>query len=231
MRCLFWNIRGFDWRGRRTILKEYLSLHKIDMVFLQETVKQEFTDTGLRSLEVGEKFFWWWLPANGHSGGMLTGVRDSIFEVGRMDKGQHFLSLFVLHRATNRLMEIMGIYGPADNGRARGFLAEISEKIASCTLPLLMGGDFNLIRSATDKNNYNLNWPLIDFFNDNIASWALREIPRTGRGIPGPIASLILFVRLLTKFLYRPPLRRFSPSARLQRRLVWDLIIPRWSLI
>jgi exonuclease III len=104
MRCLFWNIRGFGWRGHRTILKEYLSLHKIDMVFLQETVKQEFTDTGLRSLEVGEKFFWWWLPANGHSGGMLTRVRDSIFEVGRMDKGQHFLSLSVLHQTSNHLM-------------------------------------------------------------------------------------------------------------------------------
>jgi hypothetical protein len=59
-------------------------------------------------------------------------------------------------------------------------LAEISEKITSSTLPLLMGGDFNLIRSAADKNNDNLNWPLIDLFNDNITSWALRKIPRTG---------------------------------------------------
>jgi hypothetical protein len=43
-----------------------------------------------------------------------------------------------------------------------------------------LGGDFNLIRAAEDKNNNNLNWPVIDLFNDNIARWGLREIPRTG---------------------------------------------------
>jgi hypothetical protein len=37
-----------------------------------------------------------------------------------------------------------------------------------------MGGDFNLIRTAEDKNNGNLNWPLIDLFNNNIAGWGLR---------------------------------------------------------
>jgi hypothetical protein len=77
-------------------------------------------------------------------------------------------------------MEIMGIYGPVEHGRSHGFLAEISDKIASCKLPRLMGGDLNLIRSVADKNNDNLNLPLIDLFNDSIASWDLREIPRTG---------------------------------------------------
>ncbi|XP_071683220.1 uncharacterized protein [Lolium perenne] len=180
MRALFWNIRGFGRRGRRTLLKEYLRLHRIDLVLLQETIKQDFTDAELTSLEVGEKFFWSWLPANGHSGGMLLGVRDSLFEVGRMDRGQLFLSLSVLHRVSNKKLEVIGIYGPADHARSRGFLDEISGKIARCTLPILMGGDFNLIRAAEDKSNANLNWPLIDLFNNTIASWALREIPRTG---------------------------------------------------
>ncbi|KAK1608743.1 hypothetical protein QYE76_032416 [Lolium multiflorum] len=48
--------------GAPTLLKEYLRSHQIDVVCLQETVKQDFTDQELRSLEVGEKFFWSWLP-------------------------------------------------------------------------------------------------------------------------------------------------------------------------
>jgi hypothetical protein len=111
---------------------------------------------------------------------MLLGVRDSMFEVGRMDRGQFFLSLAVLHRVSNKKLEIIGIYGPADHARSRGFLDEISAKVARCTLPIFMGGDFNLIRAAEDKNNDNLNWPLIDLFNNTIDAWALREIPRTG---------------------------------------------------
>jgi exonuclease III len=68
MRCLFWNIRGFGRRGRRTLFKEFLRKHRIDVVCLEETIKQDFTDLELRSLEVGEKFVCVWLPATGHSG-------------------------------------------------------------------------------------------------------------------------------------------------------------------
>jgi exonuclease III len=174
MRFLFWNIRGFGRKGRQTLLKEYLRLHRIDVVLLQETIKQDFSDTELRSLEIGDKFFWDWLPASGQSGGMLNCVRDSMFEVGAISRRQFFLSVAVLHRVSNRTLDIIGIYGPADHGRSRAFLQEVSDKIAALTRLLIMGGDFNLIRTAEDKNNGNLNWPLIDLFNNNIAGWGLR---------------------------------------------------------
>jgi hypothetical protein len=51
-----------------------------------------------------------------------------MFEVGRMDRGQFFLSLSILHRATKKKIEVIGIYGPADHARSRGFLAEITDK-------------------------------------------------------------------------------------------------------
>jgi hypothetical protein len=41
-------------------------------------------------------------------------------------------------------------------------------------------GDFNFIRGAQDKNNDNINWPLVNAFNDSIARLALREVARTG---------------------------------------------------
>jgi exonuclease III len=89
MRCLFWNIRGFGRKGHWTLLKEYLRNHHIDVVCFQETVKQEFTDLELCSLEVVGWIFWHWLPATGRSGGMLMGFRDSRFEIGNIDMGQY----------------------------------------------------------------------------------------------------------------------------------------------
>jgi hypothetical protein len=56
-------------------------------VILQETIKQDFTDAEVLSLEIGDKFFWCWLPTNGHSGGMLKGIQDSVFEVAAVDMG------------------------------------------------------------------------------------------------------------------------------------------------
>jgi hypothetical protein len=77
-------------------------------------------------------------------------------------------------------MEVISVYGLADHERSRGFLEELCTKIGSFSFPLILGGDFNLIRSADDKNNDNLHWPLIDLFNAHTAAWALWEIPQIG---------------------------------------------------
>jgi hypothetical protein len=90
-----------------------------------------------------------------------------------------------------------------------------------------MGGDFNLIRAAEDKNNSNPNWSLIDLFNNYIATWALREIPRTGARFTwsnhqlNPVRSALdrVFVSASFKAIFR--------SALCPLRPVWDLIIRR----
>jgi hypothetical protein len=83
-------------------------------VKLQETIKHDFTDLELRSLEVGDKL----VLASGQWAlrGMLMGVCDSVFEVGVVDMGQFYLSTSILHRASRRIMMVMGIYGPAIMG-------------------------------------------------------------------------------------------------------------------
>jgi hypothetical protein len=110
---------------------------------------------------------------------MLVGFGDSLFEVGRIDRGQFFISSSVLYRPTNQQMEIMAVYGPANHSRSGVFLEEISAKVAACTFPLVLGGDFNLIHHEEDKNNDRINWARMAMFNEHIANWALREIPRT----------------------------------------------------
>ena len=47
-------------------------------------------------------------------------------------------------------------------------------------LPVVVGGDFNLIRSPDEKNNDRVNRPRMQMFNDCIAELGLRELERTG---------------------------------------------------
>ena len=49
-----------------------------------------------------------------------------------------------------------------------------------CPTPVVVAGDFNLIRSPDDKSSDNVDLPRMRMFNDWIADMALREILRAG---------------------------------------------------
>ncbi|XP_073360311.1 uncharacterized protein [Aegilops tauschii subsp. strangulata] len=160
MRTLFWNIRGFGQDGRRRQLIEYIRDEHIDIVAIQETMRTDFTLAELERLS-SHLFAWHWLPSSGiagHSGGILLGVKDATFEVGSMDR----------------------VYGPADHSRSVSFLDELSRKVSADRFPVVVGGGFNLLRSAEDKNNGLVNFPRMQLSNDCIADLGLRELDRIG---------------------------------------------------
>ena len=112
---IFWNIRGFGHAGRRTQLKEFIRNEEIDVIGLQETIKAEFNHRDLLAVDPLERFVWHWVPAVGHSGGMLLGINLVCFEVVAWDAGRFFLSAHVRHRATLHEWEVIVVYGPADH--------------------------------------------------------------------------------------------------------------------
>ena len=67
-----------------------------------------------------------------------------------------------------------------DHRRSPTFLAELQWKVTASLLHVVVGGDFNLIRSPDEKNNDRINLPRMQLFNDCIAELGLRELERTG---------------------------------------------------
>lgn len=65
MRALFWNMRGFGRKDRRKQLKDYIIQEKLDIVGLQETIKQNFSDQEHNDISGGLAFQWSWAPAKG----------------------------------------------------------------------------------------------------------------------------------------------------------------------
>jgi hypothetical protein len=132
--------------------------NRLDILGLQETIRQDFTTAELLSLECSGQFAWNWLLANVHSGSMLLGFRDECFEVGEWRKGTIFISAKILQRNINMIWCFMLVYGLADHGRMGELLGELERAVAGCQVPQVVAGDFNLIRSAGDKSNDNINW-------------------------------------------------------------------------
>ena len=98
------------------------------------------------------RFDWHVLPSSGHSGEILIGSNKDIFDVVAYDHGIFWVSAVLYLKALNTLMEVIMVYGPADHSIAPLFLNELSVKIESCNLPMVIGGDFNLLHCPSDKN-------------------------------------------------------------------------------
>ena len=108
-----------------THLKEFIREEGIDVVCLQETIKADFNHRDLLAVDSLERFVWHWVPAVGHSGGMLLGINLVCFEVVAWDVGRFFLSAHVRHRATLQEWEVIVVYGPADHSHSLEFLGEL----------------------------------------------------------------------------------------------------------
>jgi hypothetical protein len=73
------------------------------------------------------------------------------------------------------------VYGPSQDDKEKKFLAEMVNMCSHENLPILIGGDFNIMRNSGEKNNerFNDRWPFL--FNAIIDGLNLRELEMLGR--------------------------------------------------
>jgi endonuclease/exonuclease/phosphatase family metal-dependent hydrolase len=76
---------------------------------------------------------------------------------------------------------LIAVYGAAQENEKEVFLSELVRTCGIESEPLLLGGDFNVIRGLDEKNNnrFNERWPSL--FNAIINNLDLREFELSGR--------------------------------------------------
>jgi endonuclease/exonuclease/phosphatase (EEP) superfamily protein YafD len=120
------------------------------------------------------------LPPRGRSGGILAGFNCSTISVNNVVSGDYCAKFHVKCKNDGFEWALVAVYGAAQEANKPEFLAELVRICESETLPMMVGGDFNIIRRQEEKNNENFNprWPFI--FNALIESLDLREIALSG---------------------------------------------------
>lgn len=180
MNILFWNIRGLNSGGRKKQLGELMSKHQVDVVCLQETIKQKFTNRELSSLARGQDMHWEWISPEGRSGGFLVGVDKDCLEVLDYKAGRFCQCLTVKSKEDNFSWGIINVYGPVQVNLKPDFLRELMETILALEAPVIVGGDFNLVRDSTEKSTSNIHMSLVNLFNHFVDDSSLRELHRHG---------------------------------------------------
>jgi hypothetical protein len=146
-----------------------------------ETGKHDFSQRSLNNFSGGRNFVWHWSAPRGRSGGILLGVNIDLLDVGTVEDGDFFVKFRVRDKKDDFKWVLVAVYGAAQPEFKESFLTELVQACRGECLPLCIGGDFNIIRSSSEKNNdrFDERWPFL--FNAVIDSLDLREIEMSGR--------------------------------------------------
>jgi exonuclease III len=181
LRGITWNSEGFKDPGKHLFVKEAIREYDLDFIALLETGRSNFAIPFLTDLAAGKDFAWFCLPPQGRSGGILVGINLATLVVNRVESGDFCVKLSISSKFDGFEWLLVPVYGAAQDKHKYEFLAELVRTCESETIPMLLAGDFNILRRPEDKSNDNFNprWPFI--FNAIIENLNLREIAMSGR--------------------------------------------------
>ena len=181
MKGVFWNSDGFKHPKEHKFISDLTKEQQLDFIALPETVKRDFTSSALKNLCGGKDFLWHCKPPRGRSGGMLLRINLQTFEIGSIDEGDFYIKFHLCNKIDKFKWALVLVYGPAQNDLKEHFLSELVHMCSHETLPIIVGGDFNILRSPMEKNNDNFDnrWPFL--FNAIIDGLSLKELSMFGK--------------------------------------------------
>lgn len=141
----------------------------------------EFSPGFLTTLVDNANIVWNFLPAENTAGGILVGINEELFDVLVWTIRSFTVSCSIKNKQDGFEWQMTVVYGSSYEEHTQAFLDELSEICDDCNLPMLIGGDFNLIREAHGKSNVNINLSWSNKFNDWINAAALMELKLANR--------------------------------------------------
>jgi hypothetical protein len=85
-------------------------------------------------------------------GGILLGVWRDTMEVIAHSSGDYHIKLHIRNRADNFTWSLVAVYGAAQDEYKAYFLRELVNLAKDNPYPILIGGDFNLLRFRHEKS-------------------------------------------------------------------------------
>jgi hypothetical protein len=81
----------------------------------------------------------------------LVGIDLDAFDIGVIDEGDFYVKFHLCNKENNFKWMLVAVYGPTQIPLKEQFLTELVHMISHERLPVLVGGDFNILRHAHEK--------------------------------------------------------------------------------
>ena len=82
----------------------------------------------------------------------MCGVNLDRFDVIKFIEATFSLKAIVQDKKEKMTLSLVTVYGPAHEENRYLFLTELSQICSTNTYPMILGGDFNILRFSSDKN-------------------------------------------------------------------------------
>jgi hypothetical protein len=85
--------------------------------------------------------------------GILLGLDLQVYDIGVIDEGDYCVKFHLCNKVNGLKWALVVFYSPAQDEHKDSFLAELVNMYSHENLPLVMGGDYNILRHPSEKNN------------------------------------------------------------------------------
>jgi hypothetical protein len=200
-KILCWNIRGLNDDAKQLALYNKIVECGCAIACIQETKKQDFDFSFIKKCCPKQFDNFSFAPSVGASGGILVVWKSSVFR-GQLIDTQRF-GIIIEFSSTHNMQKwtLVVVYGPCQGELRDLFIQWLNDlQIPDGELWLFMG-DFNFIRSPTNRNNPGGNVADMFTFNQLIDHLGLLDIPiKKDVPSPGKICNTTLCLNNWTGF-------------------------------
>ncbi|XP_028053768.1 uncharacterized protein LOC114258112 [Camellia sinensis] len=166
--------------GKCRKIKQVLKERKIDIALLQETKKEVVNSELVQTIWAGEKMEFMSVDSVGSAGGLLCIWNPVVFQLKNYCCNRNFILLAGSIFSSFNCV-IVNVYGPNDPvGRKRVW--DILMNLKSHFLePWCLGGDFNVIKSISERKGCSRRDKGMREFNELIEQLEVFDLPMCGR--------------------------------------------------
>jgi hypothetical protein len=176
-----WNVRGLGDDDKCSVVRDNIAFANFSILCIQESKlislsqakSRLFLPPALSKFDV--------VDADGSRGGMVTAWDPRVVSLVSSIHRSYSLTTSFASTTSDIAFSVTNIYAPSDHSLMPDFVAEMTALAPLVSGPCLILGDFNLIRSPSEKNSPNFNQGLADTFNALINVLALFELPLLDR--------------------------------------------------
>ncbi|KAK8547891.1 hypothetical protein V6N13_123316 [Hibiscus sabdariffa] len=178
---LSWNVRGLGSRVKRASVKKVIKRLQSGVIFFQESKLSEVGDRVVNQLcGMGHCFSIVFAPSVGGAGGLISIWDCSCFSLKSSIISTRFIILIGKILSIELKCALINIYAPNDHRDRANTFNELTSILSNVNLHVLIGGNFNIVRSLEEKGGVSFNSQAMEEFSLFINNLGLVDLPLSG---------------------------------------------------